>query len=152
MKTTFTTFFLLISLTIFAQKAMTFEDAEKNGIRISQLDSIYPSGLHADSTKAVFWDKQDEFIKAYQKTLQDLGAYLKANNFSWDKQTRCFNRIYFSKDGTIDYFLFNFSKDAITPEREKQFAVLLNKFVKDYRFPLSATTGFAQCSPVRYSD
>jgi len=131
---------------------MTFRQAEENGVRTSKLDSIYPSGLDADSTKAVFWNKQDEFIKAYQETLQALGNYLKENKFSWNKQTRCFNRIYFSKDGKVDYFLYNFSKGELTPEKEKQFDTLLNQFIKKYKFPLTAKTGFAQCSPVRYND
>lgn len=135
-----------------AQQAMTFQQAEQNGIRISQLDSIYPSGLAADSTKAVFGTRQQEFVAAYQKTLQDLGRFLKSNQFSWEKQTRCFNRIYFSKEGKVDYFLYQFSKDAITPEKEKQFNVLLSRFIRDYRFPMTAATGFAQCSPVRYGE
>lgn len=154
MKTILSTLiFTLLVLTSASQnKAMTFQQAEKNGIRISKLDSIYPSGLHADSVKAVFWNKQDEFINAYQKTLQDLGKYLKTNKFSWEKQTKCFNRIYFNKSGRIDYFLYNFSKGEITLEKEKQFDALLNQFIEEYKFPMTSKTGFAQCSPVKYND
>ena len=146
-------FFSLFVFTCISQNnAMTFKQAEKNGIRISKLDSIYQSGLHSDSTKAVFWGKQDEFINAYQKTLQELGKYLKTNKFSWDKQTKCFNRIYFNKSGQIDYFLYNFGENDITLEKEKQFDALLNQFIKKYKFPMTAETGFAQCSPVKYND
>lgn len=152
MRTFITTVFLFINLTIFAQQAMTFRQAENREIRISRLDSIYPSGLHSDSTKAVFWDRQDEFISSYKKTLQDLGNFLKSNDFSWGKQTKCFNRIYLNKNGQIDYFLYNFSKDAIEPEKEREFDLLLNRFINDYKFPMTAETRFAQCSPVRYDD
>lgn len=154
MKTVFWTFFLTLFVTACygQQKALTFQQAEKSGTRVSHLDSIYASGLHADSTKAVFWDKQTEFIKAYQTTLQDLGKFLKANNFTWPKQTRCFNRIYFNNDGHIDYFLYSFSKGELTEAQETRFNVLLNEFIKDYKFPLAAKTKFSQCSPVTYNN
>jgi len=154
MKTAFLIFLglFICSISFSQNRAMTFLKAEKQGISITALDSIYPSALHSDSTKAVFGNKQQEFIQAYKKTLQDLAAFLKSNNFSWGKQTKCFNRIYFNKDGGIDYFLYNFGKDEITPEKQARFDGLLNRFIKDYRFTMKATTGFAQCSPVRYSD
>lgn len=154
MKTIITTLMLtLLAINSQSQnKVLTFQEAEKEGIKVSKLDSIYPSGLHSDSTKAVFWNEQDQFIKSYQKTLQDLGKYLRDNHFSWGKQTKCFNRIYFNDKGKIDYFLYNFRKDEITPEKEKQFDTLLKEFIKTYQFPMKAKTGFAQCSPVTYND
>jgi hypothetical protein len=74
--------FVTVVTCSFSQKAMTFRQAEESGIRVSKLDSLYPSGLHADSTKSVFHHQQNEFISAYQNMLQDLGKYLKANGFS----------------------------------------------------------------------
>jgi hypothetical protein len=152
MKTLFSALLLLTVSTCFSQKAMTFQQASKSGVRISQLDSIYASALHSDSSKAVFWHSQEEFIDAYKSTLQTLGDFLKQNGFTWGKETGCFNRIYFNKEGGVDYFLYSFNKDVITPEKEKQFDVLLNRFIKDYKFPMKAGTGFSQCSPVRYRD
>jgi hypothetical protein len=142
--------FLTAVFGLFPQKAMTFRQAENSGLRVSKLDSLYPSGLHTDSSQSVFHKQQDEFIAAYQSMLQDLGKYLKANGFSWEKPTAGFNRIYFNGEGTIDYFLYNFRKGEITEEKEKQFDVLLNKYIKTYKFPLKAKSGFAQCSPVKY--
>jgi hypothetical protein len=98
---------------------MTFQQAEKSGVRASKLDSVYPSGLHVDSTQSVFHHQQDEFIAAYQKMLQDLGKYLKANGFTRGKPTAGVNRIYFNGKETIDYFLYNFKKGEITEEKEK---------------------------------
>lgn len=45
----------------------------------------------------------------YVNLIFGLNAFLSENNFEWEKPTRCFNRIYFSSDGTIDYFLYNFT-------------------------------------------
>jgi len=144
--------FISAAFNLFSQKAMTFQEAEKSGISVAKLDSVYISGLHTDSTKSVFHQQQKEFIAAYQSMLQDLGNYLKKNKFSWGKSTACFNRIYFSSQGKIDYFLYNFRKGDVTEEKEKQFDGLLNNFIKTYQFPMKAKTGFAQCSPVRYMD
>jgi hypothetical protein len=114
------------------------------------LDSTYQSALHADSTKAVFIGKEKEFYAGYVSLLQALGKHLKANGFEWETKTRCFNRIYFNKDGEIDYFLFNFYPDQIESDKEKEFEKLLNTFIQSYTFPLTASKNFAQCSPVTY--
>lgn len=140
----------VLSQNSYGQKAMTFGEAEENGISISHLDSIYKSGIHSDTTLAVFITNQDEYIVAYQKLLQDLGEFLKANDFLWENRTKGFNRIYFDKSGKIDFFLYNFRPDQLTDEQENRFKELLNKFITNYRFSLNANIGFAQCSPVTY--
>jgi len=148
-------FFTISVINAFGQdKALTFQEAEKRGISIQHLDSIYKSAIHDDVKLAVFKSaaEQEKLKAAYNRLLQDLGSFLKANNFRWENQTRCFNRIYLNADGNIDYFLINFPKDQITTEKEKEFSRLLNLFIRDYKFALTANEKFAQCSPVKYSD
>ncbi len=156
-KTTFTiTLLLTTCLQAFGQHlALTFQNAEKQGISIKHLDSIYTSAVHTDTSLAVFKTEteQQALIQAYYKLLQDFGKFLSENNFKWEKRTRFFNRIYFSPDGTVDYFLFNFVgtiEDKPTETVEKEFQRLLNLFIADYKFPLTAQTKFAQCSPTIY--
>jgi hypothetical protein len=115
------------------------------------LDRLYKGGIDADSSKAIFKD-QDAYMKSYQEFIFDLAGFLNKNGFKWGKQVRCFNKIYFSKSGTVDYFLFNFKEGQITPEQEKRFGELLSEFVKTARFKLAASSQFAQCSPVKYVD
>lgn len=134
---------------------MTFQDAEKQGITIPHLDSVYKSAVHVDTAKAVFkTEKQQEGVQEkYMKLLQDFGKFLTKNKFTWEKPTRCFNRIYFNSDGTIDYFLYNFlgkPADKLSDEKEKEFTRLLNSFIKDYKFGITANEKFAQCSPTTY--
>jgi hypothetical protein len=143
-------------LHVFGQhQGLTFQDAEKQGISIKHLDSIYKSAVHSDASLAVFKTEpeQEALQQAYVKLLQDLGKFLSDNKFKWEKPTRCFNRIYFSATGTIDYFLFNFlgkSEDKPNELIEKEFQRLLNLFISDYKFPLTAKIKFAQCSPTTY--
>ena len=138
---------------------LTFQDAEKQGTSILHLDSIYKSAVHTDTSQAVFKSEKDQQAmgEAYIKLLRDLGRFLSQNNFKWDRPTKCFNRIYFNADGTIDYFLYNFlnknvkPEDLLSQEKQSEFNRLLNLFIKDYKITLTAKTKFAQCSPATYT-
>lgn len=152
---------LLIIISLASQSfgqclALTFQEAEYQGISIQHLDSTYKSAVHSDTSLAVFKTKQEEVMlqQAYIHFLQDLGKFLSANDFKWDKTTRCFNRVYFDIDGRIDYFLFNFlgktAEEKPSAEKQREFQRLMNLFMKDYKFALSAKVKFAQCSPVTY--
>jgi hypothetical protein len=146
-------FALLFPLHSFGQAmATTFQKAIHQGISITRLDSLYQSALHSDSSQAAFAGQEQEFQHAYISMLQALGDFLHENKFNWEKPIRCFNRIYINKDGTIDYFLFNFKAGEIDPEKEQAFERLLGEFIKTYRFPITNAKNFAQCSPVQYSD
>ena len=129
-----------------------FQKAIDKGISITKLDSIYPSAVHSDSSKAVFKGREKEFYEGYVSMLNTLAGFLKENGFRWDKKTRCFNRVYFNSEGKINYFLFNFYPDQIESTKEQQFEKLIGDFIKTYQFPLKANSNFAQCSPVSYND
>lgn len=150
MKTLLLAFFTFLSTQLEAQKAFQHNDASKYGIRTTQLDSTYKSAIHTDPTLAVF-KNIDEVSKAYDKLLQDFGTFLYKNNFYWEQKTTGFNRIYFNADGRIDYFVYSFRGTPMSTEQLGRFNELLNLFIQDYRFPMTATEKFAQCSPVNYA-
>lgn len=133
----------------FSQKAFEHKNAHNHAIRTTELDSTYKSAIHSDSTLAVF-KNQEEVINAYASMLQSLGNFLYKNNFFWNAKTTGFNRIYFDQDGSIDYFVYSFRAGQLTEEQIARFDELLNLFIQDYRFPLTANEKFAQCSPVTY--
>lgn len=151
-------FILLIALSWCASGqpiGMTFQEAGQAHVSISSLDSLYKSAVHSDPSKAVFTteEAQQKLQQAYNQLLQDFGKFLASKNFKWEKKTKCFNRIYFSKEGTIDYFLYNFlGQPAEKPSDSQQetFSQLLRLFIKEYQFALTAQVKFAQCSPVTY--
>jgi len=151
-------FLLLVSIANAQHTGLTFQDADKQGLTNAHLDSIYKSAVHVDTSQAVFKSEKEQKAlgDAYIQLLQDFGKFLAQNNFKWDKPTKCFNRIYFSSDGTIDYFIYNFlnqnvrAEDRLSVEKQAEFNRLLNQFIQDYKFPLTATTKFAQCSPTTY--
>lgn len=151
--------YLLLS-TLFAAKsfgqgkALTFQEAEKQGTPFQHLDSLYKSAIHDNIALAVFKssEEQAQLMQAYAKLLQDLGSFLKKHDFNWERHTRGFNRIYFKPDGSIDYFLYNFPPDQLAPSKASEFARLLNLFIQDYKFAVQAPEKFAQCSPVKFTD
>jgi len=135
--------------------ALTFHEAEERGIAYSKLDVEYPSALHSDTALAVFKSDVDQeaMIAEYQTLLQSFGKFLSSQNFYWKKPTNCFNRIYFSTDGHIDYFLFNFNgtpEEKPSAEVQAEFQRLLALFIQNYQAEVSADTKFSQCSPVTF--
>lgn len=148
-------FFALLSISpSFAQKAMRFDVAAENQKSASHLDSLYKSAVHTNPDLAAFKSEAQQklLVEAYQNLLGKLAKYLQEKKFKWGKTVRCFNRIYFDKNGTIDYFLYSFPKGEITVEQENQFNQLLNSFILAQKIDISAEEKFAQCSPVKYTD
>jgi hypothetical protein len=135
--------------------ALSIQDTEKHGISIQHLDSIYKNAVNSDTTLAIFKTEleQEKLQQNYTKLLKDLASFLSKNNFKWEKKTPCFNKVYFSKDGAIDYFLYFFrgnTEDKPTETKQKEFQHLLSLFIKDYKFALSANTKFTQCGGAVY--
>lgn len=137
-----------VSAYVHSQVILKLKEVEEN--RIIELDSIYKSGFHVDTSLAVFKTNPDEYYQTWVKFNQQLGKFLSANNFYWEETTKGFNRIYFNKNGGIDYWLFHINEGQISKEVEEQFEMLLNKFAAEHKFPLSADVGFAQCGGAQY--
>lgn len=149
MKLLISTCILLVTSWSYSQKAFEHKNAANFGIRTTQLDSIYKSAVHSDSSLAVF-QNIESVSEAYGSLLQSFGDFLYKNNFVWQEKTTGFNRIYFDNDGSIDYFVYTLRGAQLTEEQVIRFNELLNQFIQDYRFPLTADGKFAQCSPVTY--
>ena len=147
-------FSMVMVIGLYAQNVFTFEQAAQQGKSYEYLDKLYKSAVHSDVKLAIFKTaaEQQSLQEAYVNFIKALGSYLRENKFKWDKQTRCFNRIYFAKNGKVDYFLYNFPSGEIAEEKEKEFVRLLTLFIKDQQFGLTASEPFAQCSPIKYND
>jgi len=130
----------------------TFDRAESMNISFAELDSLYPSAIHTDTSKAVFSERQDKFIDSYRSMMQKLGNFLHKNNFEWGERTTFFQRIYFNRDGKIDYYFINLRKTGFSEAKKEQLKKLLTNFSDNYKISLSTDMDFAQCSPVTFVD
>lgn len=151
-------FFVALTLFIsptFGQKlAVKIEKIADHKISLENLDRVYANALNSDLKLAIFKSEKEQakFLNAYKLMLKDIGIYLYRNGFQWGKSTRCFSKVYFGKDGTIDYYFYHFDPNDISIEKEQEFNRLLNKFIQGYRLRLNANKRFSQQSPVEFND
>ncbi|MCF8217621.1 MAG: hypothetical protein K9I29_00440 [Bacteroidales bacterium] len=139
-------FFYLVG---YGQEAMTIKEGREKGYSVSALDKKYVDAVNVNPDSALFNDNSGEFIQSWQTMLQDLGSYLQDHDFVWKKQTRCFNKVYFDKDGNIDYFLYNLNPQLDETQAEK-FRMLLQDFIENYQLPVQGEKKFTQCGPSMY--
>ena len=133
-----------------AQTAIAFTDVEKLGTTVKQLDETYKAALGQNGVFTTDADQQ-KLTTAYTDYLSAFSEFLSKNNFKWEAiNNLCFNRIYMAPDGKIDYYLYQF-KTPITPEMEKEFSRLLNIYIKENKFGITASVKFSQCSPVMFT-
>ncbi|MGN6568990.1 MAG: hypothetical protein ACTHJ0_13605 [Flavipsychrobacter sp.] len=151
--------FLLHHTAVFAQAnnkapyVETINKAEQQGITIDHLDSLYMSAVHVDSNKAVFKSEAaaDSLAHCYNRFIADFGKYLNQHNFKWAEPTRCWNRIYFHADGSVDYYLFSF-KTNVSEARTTEYKKLFRDYALTHKIGIAAPCNFAQCSPVLFTD
>lgn len=145
----FTLFFTLIEFSFSQTKCFPWSEVEKSGVTLNELDSIYTDAGNVDTTMlTAFKGRDDELRKAWIKLFQDISAFLWKNDFKWDSPTQCFNVFYFDKEGTVDYYFYHIKDFDKTDEFEK----LMNDFIKDYKFPLTAEMKFKQCGSSIFQD
>lgn len=136
-----------------AQVVKTFKEFDPEDTRLDSLDAVYKSAIHVDSNLAVFKTAEEQILmmNAYNQLFQELNNYLFQHGFSWEYDVRCFNRVYFNREGKVDYFIYNFlefNDQYPKEEKEEQFKILLLEFLKDYIFEMTAESRFSQCAPV----
>lgn len=141
-----------------AHIADSFQNAQKNGNAIWALENEYPKACSSDTSVSVFKTEREvnKMYSAYNKMLDDFRNYLKVNGYRFDNPVKCINRVYFSSNGSIDYFYFNFlaSNPADKPSLEKQdqFKRLLAAFIADYRVDIVAPSKFAHYAPTTFTN
>lgn len=131
------------------QTVVSFQNLASQHIRLQQLDSIYISALHQDTGKSVFNHQAEQFISCYTSLVQELGRFQKNNGLTLDQPLKYFHRLYFNTKGQLEFYLYNFPPNRVTPQQETVFIKNCMLFFKTYRFPISASAPFAQCCKVQ---
>ncbi|HEY6161027.1 MAG TPA: hypothetical protein VI112_07385 [Bacteroidia bacterium] len=146
--------FLLALITVaHSQNCMTFQDMGKNGVRLTQLDSLYPNALKTETFEGVFPEgkKLKKFDKAWAGFYEELMNYFSKSGLKWDKPTYCFNKIYFDADGNVQYWFFNFMKeDNIPADVQAKYLQGIKEFSKTHQIKIKAGTKFSQCASVTF--
>jgi len=136
--------FLLYFHSVQAQPTvLSLDEAKSSGIDISQLDEQYPAATSFNPKEGVFRDDQSEFLIEYQKLLRKIGIDLYRAGIEWGENTMFVHRIYFSEDGSVDYFLFGTSSEEIDNDIIRDYLIELSR---EYSFPIESDTKFRQCA------
>ena len=154
-KIVFLTSILFITITTYGQdKVFSVEELIWHGLTMDHLDSIYKNGLPvSDPNHQLFNQNYFENVveKARIDLLQKMGDYFKKNGLKWEKSVKCWNRIYFNSNGSIDYFVYHF-KDKIPDNKENEFKRLLNNFIKYNKVSINAPEKYSLCGTVSWTD
>jgi hypothetical protein len=143
--------FNLCFCSFYGQKAMSFEEAETQGVTTKKLDSIYTNALD-DGTGIYVFENEDEIMKAWTEMLQDISSFLRKKEEMRKIDIHVFQRVYFNKDGKIDYYLYKIrNSEQISEEQILQINEFLNDFVENYQFSLSADRNFVQCGMAKFT-
>lgn len=119
-----------------------------NKSRMDKIESKYKAAIGVDSLNAVFYKQEDieAFAMEWGSFLQDMGAYLKENGLLINE--RVFIRVFFDKDGRVDYFFYNIANNEsplLDRKEKKRFEKAIKGFAKTARIKASSKEGFKQC-------
>ena len=98
-------------------------------------------------------DERESVINSWSNFHKKVTKFLEEENFDWevpDSTIRIYNRIYFDKDGNINYYVFNIKNPSISMEKKVEFENVLLKFSKNVQLELQRDQEFAQCGKTKY--
>ena len=144
MKYLFIIVFLALTIPMAAQQALDFDEARESG-KFGKLEKEYPNALELFKSE----EDSNKLMESWKAFFADLGKFLSEKGYKWKEETRCFNRIYMSPDGTIDYFLYHFK--TLDPKKEKLFQQHLQEYITTHKFGIEGKVKFAQCGNIVYS-
>lgn len=121
-----------------------------NELKEMNLDSAYinlldPRNVTEAEIKIVA-ESWSEFHK-------NVSQFIKEENFKWevpDSTITIQNRIYFGKNGTIDYYLFKIKNPSVSAEKRAEYEKVLQKFSEEVKLDLNRDKKYAQCGNIKY--
>ena len=121
-----------------------------NEIKKMNLDSTYTNLLNprnvSESEYKIVAESWSEFHKNVSK-------FIEQEKFEWevpDSTITILNRIYFDKNGNIDYYTFKIKNPSVSPEKIAEYEKALQKFSKEVKLDLKRNEKYAQCGKIKY--
>jgi hypothetical protein len=118
----------------------------KNGGSLEELNKSHQKVLGGDSLQPSVFKDADKFMNGpWLDMFVELAAYLKKNDFSFEKPAMGTHVVYFNKKGKMDHWLYTFYQ---LPDQKKldEFNRLLEKFAKKYKIKAKTSVDFYQCT------
>ncbi|MCF6352855.1 MAG: hypothetical protein L3J06_07580 [Cyclobacteriaceae bacterium] len=132
-------------------KVINFDNkTDFNDYRKLNLDSLYPNLLDPGNSTQ---EQHKKVIQSWSEFHQQVSKFMKDENFTWDSPDSTIsivNKIYFNKNGTIDYFVFRILNPSIPDSKKIEFETVLQKFSKSIIMNLSRDSSYAQCGKTKH--
>ncbi len=141
------------------QYVMTHARAAESGINEDSLLSVYLPAFEIDTltggfTKNSMIQSQNQmvgFVLSWRQFLSDIGAEMLEQHFDWDKIYDGHCVVYFSADGTVDYFLYNYIGEKPPESTQRAFEQVLERYVAKNKIGYFGSRKFKQCGGVRFA-
>lgn len=121
-----------------------------NELKKMNLDSAYTNLLDPRNvTESEYKIVTASWSEFHKKASQ----FIKEENFKWevpDSTITILNRIYFDKNGTIDYYIFKIRNSSVSAEKRDEYEKVLQKFSKEVKLDLKRDEKYAQCGKIKY--
>ena len=132
-------------------KVVNFDNStEFKAFRELNLDSTYMNLLDPKNTTEL---EYKAVIQSWSEFHQKVSKFIKQENFHWevpDSTISIVNRIYFNKNGTVDYYGFKILNQSIPAEKRKEYENVLQKFSESIKLDLPRDKKYAQCGKIKY--
>lgn len=96
-----------------------------------------------------------EVAKTWGDFHRQIGKIVKENNFTWnvkDSSITVLNRIYFTKNGEVDYYTFRVLNKNVSNAKKAEYEKLLAGNISKVKINLKRDKQYAQCGKVRYQN
>ncbi len=125
-------------------------EAAINKVKKLDLDTKYKNLLNPEFTTD---EEYKEVTKSWGDFHKQVGKILKENDFDWgikDSSVKILNKIYFNKDGEVNYIIFRVMNENVTYDKKEAYEKLLSENITKLKIDLKRNEKFAQCGNVKY--
>ena len=125
-------------------------EVANNKIKKLNLDTKYKNLLNPEFTTD---EEYKEVTKSWGDFHKQVGKILKENDFDWgikDSSVKILNKIYFNKDGEVNYIVFKVINENVTSSKKREYEQLLTENITKLKIDLTRKEKFAQCGNVKY--
>ena len=126
--------------------ALNIGDIENfNNVKDLKLDSLYLDLLNRETvTDSV----RKNIFNSWSNFHDKLDDFMKKENFEWEIDSldvKVYQRVYFTKDGEIEYYLYNIKNELVSLEKKVEFGKLIEKFSQNAKFEIMRNEKYSQC-------
>lgn len=126
------------------------DDVAIRQLQNRNLDSVYMNLLNPKNVSDSEYNAvSDSWIEFHKQVSQ----FIDKENFKWevpDSTITIMNRIYFDKNGTIDYYAFKVMNPSVSLNKRAEYEKILQKFSRDVKINLQREENYAQCGNIIY--